>query len=77
MAGKMYICNCNGINEKEVLSAIKLGAIEWDDVHKFYGRTPDCGKCKYEIKQAILNSRTGNIKTVISKIISPSSIKVA
>ena len=42
----MYICNCNGITENEVRTALKSGVERWDDVHAFYGCAPCCGQCQ-------------------------------
>jgi bacterioferritin-associated ferredoxin len=50
----MYICNCNGITEKEVQTAIKSGIQRWDDVHAFYDCEPCCGQCQCEIVEAIV-----------------------
>ena len=49
----MYICNCNGITEKEVKLAIRGGARKWTDVHASQGCQPQCGKCECEIVRAI------------------------
>ena len=32
----MYICNCNGINERQVKAAIQAGANRWQDVHTYF-----------------------------------------
>ena len=45
----MYICNCNGINERQVKVAVDAGATCWEDVHSHFGFTPQCGKCQFEI----------------------------
>lgn len=50
----MYICNCNGITDKEVETALKSGVDRWDDVHAFYGCEPCCGQCQCEIVEAIV-----------------------
>ncbi len=50
----MYICNCNGITDKEVETAVKAGVERWDDVHAFYGCEPCCGQCQCEIVEAIV-----------------------
>ena len=50
----MYICACNGINQRQVKVAIESGVDRWDAVHAFYGHSPCCGKCKDEIVQYIL-----------------------
>ena len=52
----MYICACNGINQKQVMIAIKAGVTRWDEVHSYHGCSPCCGKCKDEIIQSILES---------------------
>ena len=49
----MLVCNCRGINEKQVKVAVKAGATHWADVHTHFGTEPSCGKCACEIKQAI------------------------
>jgi len=49
----LYICNCNGITEREVKEAIDAGASHWEDVHAHYDREPCCGKCECEISEAI------------------------
>ena len=50
----MYICACNGINQKQVKDAVQAGVSRWDQVHAFYGHVPCCGKCKEQIVQSIL-----------------------
>lgn len=47
----MYICNCNGLNEKQVESAIKNGANSWLEVYTYHDCAPKCGKCIPEICQ--------------------------
>ncbi len=49
----MLVCNCRGINEKQVKVAVEAGATHWADVHTYFGTEPSCGKCACEIKQAI------------------------
>ncbi len=51
----MYICNCNGITDKEVETALNAGVERWDDVHAFYGCEPCCGQCQCEIVEAIVD----------------------
>jgi len=47
----MYICNCNGITEKQVKAAVRKGVRHWHDVHTHYGFVPQCGKCQCDIVQ--------------------------
>ena len=49
----MYVCNCNGITEKEVDEAVRSGAERWDDVHTYFDCAPCCGKCECDIAEAI------------------------
>ena len=49
----MLVCNCRGINEKQVRVAVKAGATHWSAVHSHYGTEPSCGKCSCEIQQVI------------------------
>ena len=49
----MYVCNCNGITEREVRAAVKGGAERWKDVHAYYDFLPQCGKCQCEMIEAI------------------------
>ena len=53
----MYICNCNGLNERDVDAAIRAGACRNGDVHSFHGCRPECAKCLPEIRDRILQSR--------------------
>ena len=49
----MYVCNCNGVRETEVKTAILLGKQSWEEVLSHYGYEPCCGKCEAEIEQMI------------------------
>ena len=53
----MFVCNCNGINEKSVSKAVSNGASDWREVHAYYGCSPSCGKCECEMKIAIEEER--------------------
>ena len=53
---KMLVCNCRGINEKQVSVAVKAGATHWVDVHTHFGTKPSCGKCSCEIQRAITDN---------------------
>lgn len=56
LSKKMLVCNCRGINEKQVAVAVKAGATHWVDVHTYFGTKPSCGKCSCEIQQAITDN---------------------
>jgi bacterioferritin-associated ferredoxin len=49
----MLVCNCRGINEKQVKVAVRAGATDWAEVHSHYGTEPSCGKCSCEIQEVI------------------------
>ena len=56
----MYVCNCNGINERGVKAAVRAGARRWKDVHAHHGCRPNCGKCQVEIVTAIVEHEAEN-----------------
>jgi bacterioferritin-associated ferredoxin len=41
----MYICNCNGITEREIRGAIELGCDSIADLQRELGVASCCGKC--------------------------------
>ena len=49
----MYVCNCNGISERMVQTALNDGATTWTQVHEYFDFSPCCGKCCTEITDAI------------------------
>ncbi len=49
----MYVCNCNGITEREVRIAVQSGAKCWREVHAHNGCEPCCGRCEPEIAEVI------------------------
>lgn len=67
----MYVCNCNGLTESEVESAIRSGVSQWDDVHEFYGCQPCCGQCECEIKDTITGVQNERATDVAEHASSP------
>ena len=57
----MYICNCNGITERQVRAAVQAGAGRWKDVHAHYDCAPQCGKCQREMIDAIAEYSTDGL----------------
>ena len=53
----MYVCNCNGIRERDVLQAVEEGACRPRDVFARQGCSPQCAKCVCEMRQMIQDSR--------------------
>ena len=41
----MYICNCNGITEREIQGAVDLGCASVADLTRDLGVGSCCGKC--------------------------------
>jgi bacterioferritin-associated ferredoxin len=41
----MYICNCNGITEREIRGAVELGCQSVADLSRDLGLGTCCGKC--------------------------------
>ena len=49
----MYVCICNGINERSVHAAIEGGAAKVSDIYRANGCVPRCGKCIPDMRQAL------------------------
>ena len=49
----MYVCNCNGIRERDVRAAIERGAQRPAEVFRACGSRPQCARCVCEIKDMI------------------------
>jgi bacterioferritin-associated ferredoxin len=53
----VYVCNCNGIREREVRAAIAAGASRPAEIFKSRGCQPRCAKCVCEMREMIADSR--------------------
>ncbi|NQV98773.1 MAG: (2Fe-2S)-binding protein [Rhodospirillales bacterium] len=49
----MYICNCNGLTERQVDAARKGGAQSWPEVYAFYDCAPKCRKCVPDVARRL------------------------
>lgn len=49
----MYVCNCNGIRERDVQAAIAKGASRPADIFRGCGAQPQCAKCVCDMRQMI------------------------
>ena len=49
----MYVCNCNGIRERDVRAAIENGAQRPADVFRANQCQPQCAKCVCDVKAMI------------------------
>ena len=53
----VYICNCNGIRERDVARAIEAGAQRPRDVFAHNDCQAQCAKCVCEMREMIQDSR--------------------
>ncbi|CAN7401422.1 (2Fe-2S)-binding protein [Phenylobacterium sp. LjRoot225] len=53
----MYVCNCNGIRERQVRDAIAAGARRPADIFKSRACTVKCAKCVCDMRSMIAEAR--------------------
>ena len=53
----MYVCNCNGIRERDARQAIAAGATRPADIFRHCQSTPQCAKCTCDLREMIKDSR--------------------
>lgn len=53
----LYVCNCNGIRERQVRAAIEAGATRPAEVFKIHGCKVQCARCVCEMREMIDESR--------------------
>jgi bacterioferritin-associated ferredoxin len=53
----MYVCNCNGIREREVRAAIDGGAGRPAEVFRRCGAQPQCARCVCDMRRIINEQR--------------------
>ena len=49
----MYVCNCNGIRERDVRAAIDKGADRAAEVFRHCQSRPQCAKCVCDVRRMI------------------------
>jgi bacterioferritin-associated ferredoxin len=49
----VYVCNCNGIRERDVAAAIEAGASRPRDVFRLHSAEPQCAKCVCDMRRMI------------------------
>nr|WP_205690108.1 (2Fe-2S)-binding protein [Caulobacter sp. SLTY] len=54
---QVYVCNCNGIRERDVRQAIAAGASRPAEIFRSQACQPQCAKCVCEMRQMIDESR--------------------
>ncbi|VXA91910.1 bacterioferritin-associated ferredoxin [Brevundimonas sp. G8] len=53
----MYVCNCNGLRQRDVAQAIEAGARRPRDIFARNQCQAQCAKCVCEMRQMIQDSR--------------------
>ena len=53
----MYVCNCNGIREREVRAAIAAGANRPAQIFKACDSRPQCARCVCDMRQMLQEER--------------------
>ncbi|WP_295169504.1 (2Fe-2S)-binding protein [uncultured Brevundimonas sp.] len=53
----MYVCNCNGLRQRDVAQAIEAGACRPRDIFARNQCQAQCAKCVCEMRQMIQESR--------------------
>ena len=53
----MFVCNCNGLNTRQVKTAILEGASSPSAIYAFHDCEPKCGRCACEMRELIRLAR--------------------
>ena len=53
----VYVCNCNGLRQRDVAAAIEAGATRPKDVFDRHQCRPQCARCVCEMRGMIDDSR--------------------
>jgi len=53
----MYVCNCNGIREREVRAAITSGASRPALIFKACNSAPQCARCVCDMRKMVDEER--------------------
>ena len=56
LEGGVYVCNCNGINERAARAAIEAGAAKPAEVFRRCQSSPRCAKCVPDMRRMIQES---------------------
>ena len=54
---RVYVCNCNGLRQRDVAFAIEAGARRPRDIFERNGCAAQCARCVCEMRQMIDESR--------------------
>ncbi len=53
----MYVCNCNGIRERQARAAIAAGATKPAEIFRHCQSAPRCAKCVCDMRRMIDQSK--------------------
>ena len=53
----MYVCNCNGIRERDARAAIEAGAVRPAEIFRRCQARPQCAKCVCDMRRMIDETR--------------------
>jgi bacterioferritin-associated ferredoxin len=53
----VYLCNCNGIREREAHQAIQAGATRPADIFRHHQCQAQCAKCVCDMRRMIQDSK--------------------
>ncbi|MMZ67908.1 BFD-like [2Fe-2S] binding domain protein [compost metagenome] len=53
----LYVCNCNGLRQRDVAQAIEAGATRPKDIFASNQCAPQCAKCVCEMRQMIQDTQ--------------------
>jgi bacterioferritin-associated ferredoxin len=53
----VYVCNCNGIRERDALAAIESGANKPAEIFRRCQAQPRCAKCVCDMRRMIQDTR--------------------
>jgi len=53
----LYVCNCNGIRERQVQTAIEAGADRPRDIFAAHNCQAQCAKCVCDMRRMIQDAR--------------------
>ena len=55
----MYLCNCNGIRQRDAYAAVCAGARKPAEVFRHCGAKPQCAKCVCDLRRMIQDAEIG------------------
>jgi len=53
----VYVCNCNGIRERDARAAIAAGAVKPAEIFRHCQAKPQCAKCVCDMRRMVQDSQ--------------------